>query len=63
MGEDGIKFLTKDPADPTKFVPTTSMNPGANWFDMDTKMLYITVKGGEPIDIRTTPVIQVNTLG
>lgn len=54
-----FKLLPKDPKNPTKFQPSTSGYPAGNWFDVDTNMLWIVVKGGEAIDIRTMPVIQV----
>ena len=54
-----LKFKAKDRTNPTKFVPSVNADPGTNWFDIDTNLIYIVVKGTEPIDIRTTPVVQV----
>ena len=44
------------------FRPTLSQSPGANYYDRDSKQLHILLKGDRPYEIRTTPVIQVNTL-
>ena len=57
-----FKMLSKDQKNPDKFKPSITGSPGANWFDQDTNMLWITIKGKEPIDIITTAVIQVLSL-
>ena len=54
-----MKFLSKDDSNPTKFHPQLDSYYAANWFDLDTNLLYIVIKGSEPVDIITTPVIQV----
>ena len=56
-----IDFLPKDENEVDKYHPSMESHPAANWFDSDTKRLWLIVKGREPIDIVTTPVIQVNT--
>ena len=55
-----LKFKAKDRTNPTKFIPSVNADAGTNWFDIDTNLIYIVVTGTEPIDIRTTPVVQVN---
>ena len=50
----------KDPNLPNdQFEPQLSSFSGANYWDRDTNLLYVVVRGSEPVDIRTTPVIQV----
>jgi hypothetical protein len=50
----------KDPNLPNdQFEPQLSSFSGANYWDRDTNLLYVIVRGSQPIDIRTTPVIQV----
>jgi hypothetical protein len=50
----------KDPNLPNdQFEPQLSSFSGANYWDRDTNLLYVVVRGSEPIDIRTSPVIQV----
>ena len=53
------KMLSKDVNNPDKFKPSLSGNAGSNWFDHDFNMLWIVLKGKEPIDIITTAVVQV----
>ena len=47
---------------PDSFVPTLDQPHGANFYDRDTKKLYIVLRGRRPYEIRTTPIIQVHTL-
>ena len=57
--------LIWNPKDPSK--PDDQFNPsldsgvhGENYFDRDTKTLWVLVKGPEPIEIRTTAVVMVS---
>ena len=60
MYRDGeLEFLPKDSTNPTKFLPVFEEHSASNWFDADTNLLYVLVKGGEPIEIRVAPVVQV----
>ena len=34
--------------------------PGENYFESDTQTLWVTVRGGRPVEIRTTPVVMVS---
>ena len=54
-----LKFLSKDKNDPNKFEPPMNGHPAANYLDSDTNMLWIVIKGREPVDIVTTAVVQV----
>ena len=56
------RIVPKDPNNPTKFIPTLNENPGLNYFDDDEKLVYVLLKGSEPIDLRMTSVVQVNNL-
>lgn len=49
----------KDRENPKKYIPILNGYPGGNWFDSETNLLYVVVKGDDPVDILTTPVIQV----
>lgn len=55
-------LLPKDPNNPDRFKPSMDGYNAGNWFDSDSKLLYLVIKGDESIDIITTPVIQVNVL-
>lgn len=58
-GEE-FTLKAKDPSLPNdQFEPKLSSFSGANYWDRDTNLLYVVVRGSEPIDIRTSPVIQV----
>ena len=60
-GED-FTLKRKDPNLPSdQFEPQLSSFSGANYWDRDTNLLYVIVRGSEPVDIRTTPVIQVSS--
>lgn len=51
-----LEYLTGEHSD---FIPTMLQSHGANYYDRDSKKLYILVKGMRSYEIRTTPVIQV----
>lgn len=40
-----------------QYVPSFSSSHGSNFFDQDYKMLNILVRGSEPVEIRTSPVL------
>jgi len=40
-------------------MPEMYQHGGSNWFDNELQLLYVVVKGNEPIDIRMVPVVQV----
>ena len=55
-----MKYKANNKNEPEKFIPERSLYSGANWFDLDKKLLYILIKGSEPIDVRMVPVVQVS---
>ena len=55
-GNGNLEYQT---GDPSGFIPTLTQPHGANFYDRDSKKLYIVVKGMRPYEIRTTSVIQV----
>jgi len=54
--------LPKDASDPTKYIPQMDGYNAANWFDDDTQLLYVVIKGSDPIELKVQPVIQVGVL-
>ena len=43
-----------------EFLPDLSTDAkGANWFDRDTKLLWMVIGGGDPVDIKTSPLVVV----
>ena len=57
--EDGkMKFRAKQAGQ--SFIPEMHEKfSGANYFDLDTKLLYIVIGGSEAVDVRMVPVVQV----
>ncbi|CAH1775752.1 unnamed protein product [Owenia fusiformis] len=58
--KDGkFKLIAKDPLKPNnQFVPDLSSQvSGLNWMDSDLQTLYVLVRGPDPIEIRTMPVV------
>ena len=42
------------------FLPDLSKdNKGANWFDEETQLLWMVIGGGDPVDIKTSPLVVV----
>ena len=56
---DKVDFLSKDPENPDKYKPKLSDYDAANWFDLDASLLYILIRGTEPVDVIQAPVVQV----
>uniref|UniRef100_A0A7M5XJA2 G8 domain-containing protein n=2 Tax=Clytia hemisphaerica TaxID=252671 RepID=A0A7M5XJA2_9CNID len=54
-----FNLLPKNPNNPDEFKPTMSSYNGANWFDDDTQLLYVIIKGDEPVELKVQPVIQL----
>ena len=56
----------KDKDKPNEYKPSVEEKDnkwtynGANWFDDDTQLLYVLIKGSDPIELKVQPVIQVN---
>jgi hypothetical protein len=59
----GFTLKKKDPGLPSdQFEPPLTSISGSNYFDNELKILMVVVRGGEPVDIRTMPIIQL-TIG
>ena len=53
-------YKQKDASLPdNQFEPPLSSISGANYYDRDSHLLYVVVKGSVAVDIKTAPVIQV----
>ena len=60
-GDGNIQYSDRDPNLPRdQFIPTMSNEAGANFYDRDTKQLYITMKGSYMYRIVTRPVIMLS---
>jgi len=59
----GYTLKKKDPSLPSdQFEPALTSISGSNYFDSESRLLYVVVRGGLPVDIRTMPIIQL-TIG
>lgn len=56
---DKVDFLSKDLENPDKYKPKLSDYNAANWFDLDASLLYILIRGTDPVDVIQAPVVQV----
>lgn len=60
FNEENFSYKKKDPKLPdNQFEPTLNSISGANYYDRESHLLYVVVKGNVPVDIRTAPVVQV----
>ena len=41
------------------YVPALNSSLGSNFFDRDTKMLQLLVRGSEPVEVRTSPLLVI----
>ncbi|CAH1226877.1 PKHD1L1 [Branchiostoma lanceolatum] len=57
--EEG-QLILNAPTSQGQYIPAMNAASGSNYFDDDTKMLYITIRGDTPIDIVTMPVLKVS---
>ena len=59
-----IQYLDRDPTLPRdQYIPTLANHTGANFYDRDTKQLYIVIRGNETVKsfrIKTRPVIMLS---
>ena len=54
------EFIWKNDLAPEDYKPHVDSNVyGENYYNRDLQMLYIMVRGAEPVDIRTAPVVMV----
>jgi len=60
LDELNFSYKKKDPNLPDdQFEPTLTSYSGANFYDRESQLLYVVVKGNVAVDIRTAPVVQV----
>ena len=60
LDQQNFSYKKKDPNLPEdQFEPTLTSNSGANYYDRESQLLYVVVKGNVAVDIRTAPVVQV----
>ena len=60
LDEHNFSYKKKDPNLPDdQFEPTLTSYSGANYYDRESQLLYVVVKGNVAVDIRTAPVVQV----
>ncbi|XP_048585401.1 fibrocystin-L isoform X2 [Nematostella vectensis] len=58
---NGYALKKKDPKLPhDQFEPPLSSISGANYYDRRTQTMMVVLRGGEPVDIRTMPIIQLS---
>ena len=56
-----IQYSDRDPTlSRDQFIPTLSSSAGANFYDRETRKLYITIKGNYTYRIKTRPVIMLS---
>ncbi|KAK9526506.1 hypothetical protein VZT92_015203 [Zoarces viviparus] len=54
---DNTDYTLKKPIYPGQYDPQLNATLGTNYFDQDYKMLRVVVKGSQPVEIRTAPVL------
>ncbi|XP_066917357.1 fibrocystin-L-like [Clytia hemisphaerica] len=54
-----LSFAPYPADDPDKYLPDTRSFAAGNWFDEKKNLLYVVVKGKEPVRIVTVPIIQL----
>lgn len=60
LDQQNFSYKKKDPNLPNdQFEPTLTSNSGANYYDRESQLLYVVVKGNVAVDIRAAPVVQV----
>lgn len=60
LDAQNFSYKKKDHSLPDdQFEPSLSSISGANYYERESQLLYVVVKGNIAVDIRTAPVIQV----
>ncbi|XP_033493349.2 PKHD1 like 1, tandem duplicate 1 [Epinephelus lanceolatus] len=54
---DNSDYTLREPTYPGQYFPKLNTTEGANYFDQDYKMLRVLVRGSQPVEIRTSPVL------
>ncbi|KAJ0054901.1 hypothetical protein NL108_007111 [Boleophthalmus pectinirostris] len=55
--DDKTDFDLKKPMTPGQYVPKMNESLGTNFFDQNNKMLKVLLRGSQPVEIRTSPVL------
>nr|XP_047143668.1 fibrocystin-L-like isoform X2 [Hydra vulgaris] len=53
-------YMPKDRSNPLKYVPSITSNLGSNWFDSDTQLLWVVLRGSDYVDINMAQTIQLS---
>ncbi|KAA0710211.1 Fibrocystin-L Polycystic kidney and hepatic disease 1-like protein 1 [Triplophysa tibetana] len=53
------EYTAVEPTYPGQYLPSFNSDHGSNFFDPDYKMLYVLLRGSEPVQIRTSPLLVV----
>ncbi|KAI7798957.1 putative fibrocystin-L, partial [Triplophysa rosa] len=53
------EYTALEPTYPGQYLPSFNSDHGSNFFEPDYKMLYILLRGSEPLQIRTSPLLVV----
>ncbi|XP_011607160.2 fibrocystin-L isoform X2 [Takifugu rubripes] len=56
---DNTDYILKKPTHPGQYVPQLSAILGTNYFDQDYKMLKVLLRGSQPVEVRTSPVLVI----
>ncbi|KAA0710209.1 Fibrocystin-L Polycystic kidney and hepatic disease 1-like protein 1 [Triplophysa tibetana] len=58
QGNSGnTEYTPLEPTYPGQYLPSYNSDHGSNFYDPDYKMLYVLLRGSEPVQIRTSPVL------
>ncbi|XP_059206673.1 fibrocystin-L-like isoform X1 [Centropristis striata] len=58
--DENTDYTLKEPFTPDQYVPLLNASAGTNYFDQDNKMLKVVLRGSEPVEIRTSPVLFIS---
>uniref|UniRef100_A0A3Q2VVI1 PKHD1 like 1, tandem duplicate 2 n=1 Tax=Haplochromis burtoni TaxID=8153 RepID=A0A3Q2VVI1_HAPBU len=56
---DNTNYILKKPILAGQYVPELNATVGTNYFDQDYKMLKVVLRGSQPVEIRTAPVLVI----
>ncbi|XP_025757857.1 PKHD1 like 1, tandem duplicate 1 isoform X2 [Oreochromis niloticus] len=56
---DNTDYILKKPILAGQYVPELNATAGTNYFDQDYKMLKVVLRGSQPVEIRTAPVLVI----
>ncbi|XP_021369085.1 fibrocystin-L-like isoform X2 [Mizuhopecten yessoensis] len=58
--DDDGNYLLEKPSFPGEYTPTVSDTSGQNYFDRNSKRLYVTIRGPKTVELKTKPSIYVS---